>query len=110
MFALLLSPIGRWLAFAAVAAVLVSGAYVKGRLDCGANAALAAARAELAAAKADLTAAANAAERASEVAAENVKAAEAAENLVKEYADELAKRGPAGACALTPADVRRLRD
>jgi hypothetical protein len=47
MLALIFSPIGRYLMFAAVAALLIGGAYIKGRRDCSDLHATAALKAEV---------------------------------------------------------------
>jgi hypothetical protein len=47
MITMLFSPIGRYLMIAAAAALLIGGAYIKGRRDCGAIHASAALKAEV---------------------------------------------------------------
>jgi outer membrane murein-binding lipoprotein Lpp len=107
MLGLILSPLGRWLAAAAVAAILIAGAYVKGRMDqsrlddrAGLLSTIESLQRDIAATKAVSEAAA----------AREQDAARAASDLqqkVDDYARVLAAK-PDPVCALDDVDLRVL--
>ena len=106
MLALILSPLGRWLAAAALAGMCIAGAYIKGRSDRAALDQSAALRATVASLQSELRSTAEIAKASAERAQAQQAEIEATTRKVQDYEAELAKRPPALSCVLDDRDVR----
>lgn len=110
MLALLLSPLGRWLAAAVLSLALVAGAYIKGRTDrarLDESAALRATVSSLTEQLQQTKAVADAAQLRAD-AREQEKAT--LDERVRDYEAALAKRRTECGCALSDDDIRMLRN
>lgn len=109
MLALILSPLGRWLAGATVLAALLLGAYGKGRLDQSRRDNLASHIALIANLRASIENTAEVARRANQRAASLAADAVSLQTKVSDYEAELAKEPADCGCRLNQRDVDSLR-
>lgn len=109
LLAWFLGPVGRYVAIMIVAALAMGWAYHKGAVKERGKCDTASLQAELRIAKADLRIARNSA---ADSLAKLNETTESERKLMEKQSDlesELAKRPPAGACIISPADARHLR-